>query len=540
MLHALLLVLYVFAAVGLFVYGANCYVLMVFYLRCRTRAARGNAAVIAGARRRFSERDRLPPVTTQIPVYNEANVAERALRAAAAIDYPADRHEIQVLDDSTDGTRETIDRVAAELCARGHRVRVLRRRNRAGFKAGALAVGLETATGEFIAIFDADFVPPPHFLHSALPFFFRDERMALVQARWGHLNQPESPLTRAQAMGIDGHFMVEQSARTFNGLLMNFNGTAGLWRRSAIADAGGWSADTLTEDLDLSYRAQLRGWHTHFLADLEVPGELPGTLAAFKSQQFRWAKGSIQTARKLLPRVFRSRRSPWVKLQAALHLTHYAVHPLMLMVALLALPAMAQVSHHGSPIWAAAMVAVIFFAMIAPNSLYLVSQRALYPHWWRRLYWLPALTCVGIGVAVSNSRAVLEALLGRPSDFVRTPKRGEHAAIRYAASRTVQPWIEIALGLYCAASLVFYLASGKYVIAPLLILYASSFLVIGAIGLAEMRGGVTAAAEDPAAALPANPAPAPGANLPPSVPAGRRWTDAIPAPSPGLPARRSA
>jgi cellulose synthase/poly-beta-1,6-N-acetylglucosamine synthase-like glycosyltransferase len=184
MLHALLLVLYVFAAVGLFVYGANCYVLMVFYLRCRTRAARGNAAVIAGARRRFSERDRLPPVTTQIPVYNEANVAERALRAAAAIDYPADRHEIQVLDDSTDGTRETIDRVAAELCARGHRVRVLRRRNRAGFKAGALAVGLETATGEFIAIFDADFVPPPHFLHSALPFFFRDERMALVQARW--------------------------------------------------------------------------------------------------------------------------------------------------------------------------------------------------------------------------------------------------------------------------------------------------------------------------------------------------------------------
>jgi cellulose synthase/poly-beta-1,6-N-acetylglucosamine synthase-like glycosyltransferase len=485
MLHVLLLTAYGAASLGLFVYGANCYVMMVLFLRCRAAAARRSAFVTAAAAPRFAAPEGLPLVTTQIPIYNEANVAERALRTVAAIDYPRSRHEIQVLDDSTDETRGIVDRVAADLCAQGHWVRVLRRTDRRGFKAGALAAGLESARGEFIAIFDADFTPPAHFLRASLPFFFADDRLALVQGRWGHHNQAESALTRAQAIGIDGHFMVEQTARTFNGLLMNFNGTAGLWRRSAIADGGGWSADTLTEDLDLSYRVQLRGWGTYFLADLEVPGELPGTLAAFKSQQFRWAKGSIQTACKLAPRIRRSRLSPWVRLQAGLHLTHYAIHPLMVVVALLALPVMALVAHRGSPLLLGASAAVILLSMIAPNSLYLVSQRALYGQWWRRLLWLPALTCLGIGVAVSNSRAVLEALLGRESEFVRTPKRGDQARQHYAAGRTVQPWLELGLGGYCAASLWFYVAGGSYLIAPLLALYAVSFLVVGTVGVAE-------------------------------------------------------
>ena len=487
MFLVLLLTAYGAASIGLFIYGANCYVMMTLYLRCRSAAARRNAAVTAGAAARFAAPGGLPVVTTQIPIYNEANVAERALRAAAAIDYPRDRHEIQVLDDSTDGTRGIVDRAAAELCARGHWVRVLRRAERRGYKAGALAAGLEIARGEFVAIFDADFTPPARFFRATLPFFFADERLALVQGRWGHHNQAESALTRAQAIGIDGHFMVEQTARTFNGLLMNFNGTAGLWRTAAIADAGGWSADTLTEDLDLSYRAQLCGWHTHFLADLEVPGELPGTLAAFKGQQFRWAKGSIQTARKLMPRILRSRRSAWVKLQAFLHLTHYAIHPLMVMVAVLALPVMTFVSHRGSPLLLGASVAVIVFAMVAPNSLYLVSQRALYDQWWRRLCWLPALTCLGLGIAVSNTRAVLEAVLGRPSEFVRTPKRGDQARQHYAAAHTVQPWVELGLGAYCAGSLYLYVGSGSFVIAPLLALYAGSFLLVGTIGLLEVR-----------------------------------------------------
>ena len=488
MFHVLLLAVYATASLGLFLYGANCYVMMILYLRCRAGAARRNAQVAAAAAPRFvAGAAALPMVTTQIPIYNEANVAERSLRAVAAVDYPRARHEIQVLDDSTDETREIVDRVAADLRSHGHCVRVLRRADRRGFKAGALAAGLAAARGEFIAIFDADFTPPAHFLRATLPFFFADDRLALVQGRWGHHNQAESALTRAQAIGIDGHFMVEQTARTFNGLLMNFNGTAGLWRRSAITDAGGWSADTLTEDLDLSYRVQLVGWHTHYLSDLEVPGELPGTLAAFKSQQFRWAKGSIQTARKLLPRIWRSRFSPWVKLQAALHLTHYAIHPLMVIVAVLALPVMMFVSHRGSPLLMGASVGAIIFAMIAPNSLYLVSQRALYGQWPRRLCWLPALTCIGIGIAVSNSRAVVEAALGRPSDFIRTPKRGDRALQAYAAPRTVQPWLELGLGAYCAASLVIYLGMGGFVIAPLLALYAGSFLLVGALGLAEIR-----------------------------------------------------
>ncbi len=484
MLHLLLIAVYIAASAGLFVYGVNCYVLIGLYLRKRRATAQGNAEVVADAARRFERPGALPMVTTQIPIYNEANVAERALRAAAAIDYPLDRHEIQVLDDSTDETREIVDGTARELRAAGHFITVVRRERRSGFKAGALAAGLETAAGEFIAIFDADFVPPPRFLRDTLPFFFQDERLALVQGRWGHLNDLESPLTRAQAIAIDGHFMVEQSARTFNGLLMNFNGTGGLWRRAAIDDAGGWTADTLTEDLDLSYRAQLAGWHMHFLSELEVPGELPAGLAAFKSQQFRWAKGSIQTAGKLLGRIWRSNRSVWVKLQASLHLTHYAVHPLMLLTAVLALPAMAGVPVAGFGFLGAPAL-VMVLAIIAPNSMYLVGQRSLYPGWAARLRWLPALSCLGIGISASNTRAVFEALIGRTSDFIRTPKRGDRRAKAYAAPRTVQPWIEVLLGLYCSVSVGLLIASGRYAVTPLIALYAAGFLVTGGIGLRE-------------------------------------------------------
>ncbi|HEY3756446.1 MAG TPA: glycosyltransferase [Opitutaceae bacterium] len=485
MLKELLFAAYVTASLGLFVYGANCYVMVLLFLRTRRKAQHDSAAVIAAEARRFERHDLLPMVTTQIPVYNEANVVERAMRAAAGIDYPRDRHEIQVLDDSTDETCAIVDRVAEELRRQGVDLAVVRRSQRQGFKAGALAAGLEIAKGEFVAIFDADFTPPSHFLRWTLPFFFRDPALALVQGRWGHLNDRESPLTRAQAMGIDGHFMIEQSARTFNGLLMNFNGTAGLWRRRAIDDAGGWENDTLTEDLDLSYRAQLAGWRTHFVSNLVVPGELPASVGAFKSQQFRWAKGSIQTACKLLPRVYRSPLPLWVKIQATLHLTHYVVHPLMLTVAILALPAMIQLSRAVPTGWLILIVALLVISVLAPNSLYFASQRALYRDWARRLLWLPALTCLGVGIGVSNSRAVFEALVGKRSEFVRTPKRGDRAAKRYRVRGTVLPWIEVALGLYCLASLIVYLAAGRVFVGPFLMIYAAGFLAIGAAGLAE-------------------------------------------------------
>lgn len=497
MMNVLLISAYAVVSLGLFAYGANCYVLLVLFLRTRSRTAEENARVIAEGAERFANGGRgLPRVTTQIPIFNEANVVERCLRAAAAVDYPRELHEIQVLDDSTDETRDIVDRVAGELRRAGHDVRVIRRNQRTGFKAGALAEGLRQASGDYLAIFDADFSPPPQFFRATLPFFLRDPGLGLVQARWGHFNAQESPLTRAQAIGIDGHFMVEQSARTFNGLFMNFNGTAGLWRRAAIEDAGGWQHDTLTEDLDLSYRAQLKGWRTHFVADLEVRGELPGSLGAFKGQQFRWAKGSIQTAKKLLPEILRSRKlSPWVKLQAVLHLTHYAAHPLMIVAAILSLPAMLEVTRMVPVPWVCVLVALMLVSVVAPNSLYLAGQKALHPEWWRRFLWLPALTCVGIGIAASNSRGVLEALVGRRSEFIRTPKRGDRLRKRYDAASTVQPWIEIVLGLYCAGSLVYYLYAGGFVISPFLALYAAGFLVIGCAGLAELK----AAAAEPAA-----------------------------------------
>jgi cellulose synthase/poly-beta-1,6-N-acetylglucosamine synthase-like glycosyltransferase len=486
MLGTFLISIYFAASLALFVYSVNCYVLLILFLRKRDQMKAGTA-IIAAAKVHFDQPKNLPLVTTQIPIYNEANVAERALRAVAAIDYPASLHEIQVLDDSSDETREIVDRTASELREAGHRIVVLRRADRSGFKAGALALGLEEAAGEYIAIFDADFVPPAHFLRHTLPFFLADPRLGIVQARWGHINDEDSLLTRAQAIGIDGHFMVEQAARTFNGLLMNFNGTAGVWRRQAIIEAGGWSGDTLTEDLDLSYRAQLASWGTHYIADLEAPAELPTTVTAFKSQQFRWAKGSIQTARKLLPTVWRRGDfSWWVKLQATLHLTHYAIHPLMLLVALLAAPVMWMLPSL-SPVLRVGLTASVLVSLMAPNSLYFASQRALYPKdWWRRVRWFPALMCIGVGLALSNTRAVFEALIGRESDFVRTPKRGDRIDHKqYRVQTPILPWLELVVGVYCAASLGVYLTLGKYMLGPFLFIYSAGFIVIGIRGLWE-------------------------------------------------------
>ncbi|MEX1118078.1 MAG: glycosyltransferase, partial [Terrimicrobiaceae bacterium] len=280
--------------------------------------------------------DPWPDVVTQLPLYNEANVAARVIRAAAAMDYPG-HHRIQVLDDSHDETVAIVDAVASELREQGYDIQVLRRANRSGFKAGALAFGMDCDKSAFLAVFDADFVPPRDFLLRTMPLFFGDHQTGFVQGRWTFLNEKDSILTRAQGVGLDSHFVIEQAARSSHpAMFMNFNGTAGIWRRTAIEDAGGWSAATLTEDLDLSYRVQLRGWRGHYVNDLPVPGELPATFSAYKSQQFRWAKGSMQTAIRLLPQIFSSRMSGIAKAEAYFHLTHYVVHPLLLILVLLA------------------------------------------------------------------------------------------------------------------------------------------------------------------------------------------------------------
>jgi len=403
--------------------------------------------------------------------------------------YPKDRHEIQVLDDSTDKTRDLIDQVAHELRNEGHDLHVIRRNTRRGFKAGALAEGLKSARGELITIFDADFAPSNDYLQRIVPFFLENDRLGLVQARWGHLNRKRSLLTRVQSIGIDGHFMIEQSARNWTGLFMNFNGTAGMWRKNAIEESGGWQWDTLTEDMDLSYRVQFHGWHTLFVPDVVVPAEIPEDVGAFKNQQFRWAKGSIQTALKLLPDIFVSNASIFKKVEAFFHLTHYLVHPMMVIMAILALPVLMMLEFSPSPAVFTGIAILLGMAMAAPSTLYMASQRASYGKGWgRRVIYLPFLVAVGIGIALSNSRAVLEALAGHQSPFVRTPKKGDKEMMHY---RIRLPWsglLEILFGVYCAGSLGYYLAAGKYLVGPFLAAYASGFLFVGFLTLAHASG----------------------------------------------------
>ena len=304
-----------------------------------------------------------------------------------------------------------------------------------------------------------------------------------MQARWGHLNGNSSLLTRAQEIGIDGHFMVEQSARAWNGLFMNFNGTAGVWSKKAIVSSGGWQWDTLTEDMDLSYRVQINGWKTWFIYNLVVPAELPEEIHAFKSQQFRWAKGSIQTAKKVLPSIFKSKASRFKKFQAFMHLSHYMVHPLMLCLALLAYPVLTMNHFHQSPLYYPANALILLLSIIAPNSIYLTSQLMAYKNQFSRLLYLPSVVLVGVGSAVSNSTGVFEALMGMDSPFIRTPKKGEVTKKKYKVKAPFVAWSEFLLGIYCLFSFSAYLHAGKYWIGPFLFIYAISFLYVGMLSL---------------------------------------------------------
>jgi len=488
LLVMLVTVVYFCAAAGLLLYALNCYVLIHLFRRRRARAEKMRQDVYRRCGE-LADREDIPVVTTQIPMYNEYNVAERVMEAACAMVYPEGRHEIQVLDDSTDETRDLVDRTAERLREDGHWIQVIRRENRTGYKAGALEQGTAQAAGSLLAIFDADFVPPPDFLLRTVPFFLEEPTLGLVQARWGHLNPRCSLLTRAQSVGIDGHFMVEQSARAWNGLFMNFNGTAGIWRREGIEAAGGWSWDTLTEDMDLSYRMQMAGWGAAYLPDLVVPAEIPEVVTALKTQQFRWAKGSTQTAIKLLPLIWRSPEPLFKKWQAAMHMTHYLVHPLMLTLALLALPVLLTLEVTLGAALFTFLAVVLTFAMCAPSTLYLVSQQAAHPRDWpRRVLCLPALVVMGVGLAVSNSRAVFEAVIGLESGFIRTPKKGDLEKKHYRARLPWTALLELAVGIYCAVSLTVYLLQGKYLVGPFLAMYAAGFLFIGLLTLTQHFG----------------------------------------------------
>ena len=434
----------------------------------------------------------LPGVTVQLPVYNERNVVERLIDAAAGLEWPRDRLQIQVLDDSTDDTADVAARVAAAWRERGVDVRVLRREDRTGYKAGALAAGLATATGELVAVFDADFIPQPSFIREVVPYFDPSGEIGMVQARWGHLNEDVGLLTRLESVLLDGHFVLEHTARNRSGRFFNFNGTAGVWRRACISDAGGWQHDTVTEDLDLSYRAQLRGWRFVYLRDCVVPSELPSTMRAFKNQQHRWAKGSIQTARKLLPGLLRSDLPGRVKREAFVHLTNNLAYPLVLALGLL-MPFAIDVRGQGDlgslllfdlPVFLAATGSVALF--------YGATLRELGPGWGRGLWRLPLVLALGVGMAVNQTRAVFEGLFGQDVTFVRTPKRGEigrtgGATVRlYEQVRGWTPLVELGLGVYFTAAIVWAGVSGHWGSVPFLALFAGGY---GYVGLASLRSG---------------------------------------------------
>lgn len=482
---AFAIALYAMATLGLMVYGLNCYLMVGLCMR-RRRHARDAWQWAQAFGQSDTRRHQLPQVTTQIVMYNEINVAERGIRAVCALDYPASRHEIQVLDDSTDDTTSVAQAVVDELAKAGHDITLIHRTHRAGFKAGALAEGLQRAKGELIAVFDADFVPPREFLQTLVPFFVEDPALGLAQARWGHLNRRQSLLTRVQAVGIDGHFLVEQVARCWNRLFMNFNGTAGIWRRAAIEAAGGWHWDTLTEDLDLSYRVQFAGWNTKFVPDLVVPGELPDTIGAFRNQQFRWAKGSIQTLIKLGGRLWRSEVSLFKKCQATLHMGGYLVHPLMFILSMLALP-MLTITPPPSPAtgWSGLLVCPLTLAMAGPSTLCMAGQAFGHARWMHRLLLLPAMVVFGVGLALSNTKAILEAVIGRESEFVRTPKRGSREVRRYAVRFPPIALCELAMGVYALGTVVAYWQADRFSSALFLLLYALGYLLIGGVSAVE-------------------------------------------------------
>src|SRR6266478_3705559 len=444
-LHLLAGLLYALALVGLLLYGLNAYIMIALHWWTR-RSARAAPPP--------PDPPVWPLVTVQLPLYNERYVAGRLLETTGTLNYPVDRLEIQVLDDSTDDTAAIVAETAQRLRARGVNVVHVRRSDRTGFKAGALASGLASARGEFVAIFDADFVPPPDFLRRTIPHFV-DARVAVVQTRWGHLNRDFSLLTVAQSLGIDGHFGVEQAARCRGHLLLNFNGTAGVWRRAAIEDAGGWAHDTLTEDLDLSYRAQLRGWRITYRPELVCPAELPVVISGFKSQQRRWAKGSIQTALKLLPQVFCSRLSLWAKYQAFIHLTYYMIHPLMLAVVLLSVPLLGLPALAPSAAILILASGIFALASVGPACMLAYAQAVLAEGGWRNALKLPSIMVIGVGVAWSTSLAVLSAFWSRDRTFVRTPKFGIGAAgghwkgRAYAGGGAWSAVPELLLGMYC-------------------------------------------------------------------------------------------
>lgn len=472
-----------FFALGfLCLFGAHCYRMVWLHSRLKKKMLAQDEEVWKAWN---PSDDELPVVTVQLPLYNEEFVVARLIENIVLLDYPKDRLEIQILDDSVDSTTQIAGDLAEKFRREGFDITLYHRPERVGFKAGNLKEGNEVARGEFIVIFDADFMPHPDFLKKTLPFF-DDPKMAVVQTLWSHLNRDYSPLTVAQSVGLDGTNYVTQSARCWSDLMVHFQGTGGIWRRSAIDDAGGWQADTLTEDLDLSYRAQIKGWKAKFLPQVFCPGEIPATISAAKSQQHRWSKGGLETAYKLIPAILKSDLPRVTKTEAVFHLVTYLIHPCILYLALdwpLQIWFARDLIVLSNPLFGAAVLAL---ALFGPATQFLYAQKDIYPKSERRPYHFPFLIVYGTGIAINNTKAILEALFKIKSGFVRTPKfglgHGSGAIIKQAYRAKLGGLVisEVLIGAYCLCGVAVMIMRDNTLINP--------FLIVGTGGICLVAG----------------------------------------------------
>ena len=476
-----LIILYFVLLAFLSIYGSHRYYLAFLFIKTLDKN-----------RTPDKEFEKLPPVTIQLPLFNEMYVVERLIDSVVKTDYPKDLLEIQVLDDSTDETVEIVKSRVEKYRKEGFDIKHIHRTNRSGFKAGALEAGMAEAKGEYIAVFDADFIPTPSFLKKTI-HYFTNPKIGMIQMRWGHVNRDYSLLTKLQAIFLDGHFVIEHTARNRTGRFFNFNGTAGIWRKKTIIDAGGWQHDTLTEDLDLSYRAQMKGWNFIYLPMHEVPAELPVDIIAFKSQQHRWAKGSIQTAKKLLGRVFRSDYPMKVKIEAVFHLAGNVNYLVMIPFSLLILPLIIVRTELDWNRWLIIDIPLFLLATTSISAFYLLSQKYIFPSWKNTFKYLLFLMGLGIGLSVNNSVAVIEALFGHESEFVRTPKFGvelgneDWTKKKYRAKRKLLiPSIELILGIYFSIAVYIAFINHMWLVLPFLVLFQYGYLFIALLSIKSL------------------------------------------------------
>jgi cellulose synthase/poly-beta-1,6-N-acetylglucosamine synthase-like glycosyltransferase len=494
-MEALVLAIYFISIFVLSIFGSHGFVLVYYYFKNKKDEIEGRKKKLKPKtlEELFGSEENYPNVTIQLPIYNELYVAPRLLDAVSRIDYPKEKMQIQVLDDSTDETVQVVALKVMELKAKGFDIEHIRRGTREGFKAGALKYGMKFAKGDFIAIFDADFVPKPDFLKKTLPYFYLDGNIGMVQTRWEHLNENYSLLTQAQALALNGHFIMEQYVKNESGFFITFNGTGGIWRRSCIEDAGNWQGDTLAEDMDLSYRAQLKKWKFVFLKDVVSPAELPSEINALKSQQFRWTKGAIEVGLKYLGEIWRENLPLKVKLEATFHLTNNLVFPFILLTALLN-PLVVMIKERGDYDWYYFVMGVFVLPFFGPFLVYTLAQREIYSNWKDKIILFPLFLAGSMGLAVNNTRAVILALLREKTEFIRTPKYGligteeKWETKRYVASRVEWvTYVEILLAIYMLIGMMISVYYLELAALPFQMMFFAGFSFIGVLSVRHSR-----------------------------------------------------